>query len=271
MDILAIIVSLIGVGVAAAQLWTTFPKRQLAYDVTAVPLMTESATNVDKLEVMYDLKPVAQPYLATFTLASIGRSDIPEESFSGGKPLLFDFGVPVIAAVGTPATEPRQEAEVRIRDESFLAVDPVLLPKTLFLRITFLTDGAPQPHAAHRLTDVPVLSANDLREKYFPLRSKSKRTFKWVAYLSLGAFFAAAIGVQMVPSLGSLNTPGSGADYIARQAGLIALLVTALVGAGVWVLNAAISWRLRPLAVLDRQPQGRAMAGSAVRQGQADT
>lgn len=212
--------------------------------------MTSSATSVDKLEVTYDSKPVDQPYLATFTLASCGRADIAQESFSGNKPLLFEMGVPVLAHVGG-LSEPQQDVVIQI-NETKLAIEPTLIPKSFYLRSTFLLDGTPEPHAFHRLTDIPILSAKALREKYLPLQAKVNKWMKRVGILAAIVFFGAGMAVQMIPGLGTLTTKGSEADRILTQVLYGCLTFSGLAGIAAVILTSAISLRLRPLSVVAR-------------------
>ncbi len=212
--------------------------------------MTSDTASVDKLEVLYDSRPVAQSYLATFTLASCGRADIARESFSGNKPLLFDMGVPVLAHVGG-SSKPHQEVTIQI-DETKLAIEPTLIPKSFYLRSTFLLYGAPEPHAFHRLTDIPILSAKALREKYQPLQAKVNKTMKRLAILAATVLFAAGMGVQMFPALGNLTTRGSEADRILTQVFFGCFAFIGLAGTAALVLTAAITLRLRPLSAVAR-------------------
>ncbi|TFD61188.1 hypothetical protein E3T43_00920 [Cryobacterium sp. Hh7] len=151
-----ITLAVIGLGVAITSIlyarstyFRQFPKRSLVYGLSVSRLMN---LHDDKLIITYDGRVVEQPYIATFTLRSQSRADIPSIMFDAQRSLSFDFTDEIVGVA--------KEQRSRFRGElagTKLVFPPQLLRKNDQFKIDLIFDGSPPSLlVANPLIDVAV-------------------------------------------------------------------------------------------------------------------
>lgn len=169
------------------------PRREFSYTVEASPLMSTQVQGLDKLKVAFAGVPLSHPYLVTLRIGSTGRADISSSSFDGGKPVLFDLKVPVLAQLNHIASSDTVGARLTFGEgDTAIALQPTLLPKGYTIRASYLCDGLPDLASRIELADITI------RNQFRPPVSSSKR-LEWLATVAGGAT-AAVVG-----SFGAFN------------------------------------------------------------------
>jgi hypothetical protein len=119
------------------------PSRVLTYDTpVATPLISDQWHGIPgELQVTLDERPIGEPYLVVLRIDNKSRRDIRSSDFDQGRPLVADFGVPLIGAswdgTATIALESVRPGEAEI------SVGPALIPGGQGLRLILITDGEP--------------------------------------------------------------------------------------------------------------------------------
>jgi hypothetical protein len=125
--------------------------------VEASPLVSTQVQGLDKLSVAFDGAPLSHPYLVTVRIGSTGRADISSSSFDGGKPVLFDVRVPVLAQLGHWSSSDTVGARLTFAEgDSAVALQPSLLPKGHLMRAAYLCDGEPDVVPRIELADISI-------------------------------------------------------------------------------------------------------------------
>ncbi len=219
-----------------------FPTQQIMFDVTAVPLMTSDAVGVEKLKVLYEDDIVALPFLVTVIFASAGTSDIPSDRFNG--PMELRLEVPILGPVGSPKGHAHEDVLVAI-EETKLVVAPVPIPKKFVVQLQYLCDGSPTPKALHRLQNIDILSAQELRAKFSALAKRYEKALARAEAILGAILVGSLITSAVVPGWemsGHGGTPGNALSWIAAVAFLLALLGVLVFG----LFEAKRAWAMRP-------------------------
>lgn len=128
-----------------------FPKRSLTYAVTSSPLLN---ARTDSLKVLLDKVELKEPYLVYLDVACRSRADISSAAFDAGRPLVFDFGRPVLGGTEADASMKHEANGSQIRFQ------PQLLRRRAAVKVLFVTEGKPDGVAVDSpLVDIPVASA----------------------------------------------------------------------------------------------------------------
>lgn len=152
--ILAVAIAVIAIPITV---WAAFrsanPKRRVHVwlsDVT--PLLNRRAQD---LELRHSGQVLAEPRLATVTLAVRSTKDIPPDSFTG--PIVLDLGTPIVALLSSEARTKRvglREPAITVAGQT-LEIAPSLLARDHAITVSVLVDSPPSLEPAQiALTDV---------------------------------------------------------------------------------------------------------------------
>lgn len=130
-------------------------RRKVTYAVSFTSLLSDAAprTAGGPIQVTFDGRPIEDPHLLTLRVDMRGPRDISNSDFNGGKPLVFHFGVPLIAPVGE--TIGVEDGDLNIAAGSF-SIGPRLIRKGMVARIQIIADGIPEITMSSSLIDVDV-------------------------------------------------------------------------------------------------------------------
>jgi len=172
--IVAIVLGLGAIGATIFVYRKQSPRREFTYSVEASPLVSTQVRGLDKLSVAFDGVPLSHPYLVTVNVASTGRADIASSSFDGGKPILFDLNVPVLAQLGHKTSTDTVGARLRFAEgDTAIALDPSLLPKRYRIRAAYLCDG--EPHVVPRIELADISIREESRPTVYRAVARSQR------------------------------------------------------------------------------------------------
>lgn len=151
-------------GVVTIALWRLgIPRRLLIYTTESTSLLLASDLTVkaaSDIKVTLRDKVVNDPYLVTLTVDSRSRRDIRASDFDDGKPLLFHIGAPIVAAsrsLGKGQRPPNLTRTGVSADLSqILRIDPALIRRGQWFRLTLLTEGEPSVTHESPIADVTV-------------------------------------------------------------------------------------------------------------------
>jgi hypothetical protein len=191
------------------------PKRQLEYQWTQTQLLASESLGTaepDSVTVAYKEMPIADPYVFTLTVRSLGRKDIRSSDFDGDRPLVFDIGAEVKAVLDS-----KVRGGVLTGLTRSVQLSPGLFRPGNVFSFTALTEG-PATVACHSpIVDVEVKWHE---EPYHPLQIRISSTrgggvilvllwLSWAvaAYLSLVPVRRSGLAMGIVLGLYTLLYP----------------------------------------------------------------
>ncbi|NKX54249.1 hypothetical protein [Arthrobacter mobilis] len=249
------VATILGVLVTIILYWKAHPKRQLTYRVSGVPLMTSEVPGLDKLSVKYEGQPLDKPYLATLTLRSLGRADIPTSSFDGGNPIRLDLGTWIVGTLGPGEGHAARGTKVRIEEgpkPSVIEIGPCQLKRDFYLRLSFLCDGEPAPDPENSLSDIAMVNVDDISSRLTARREWWQHAFAITAILFLGnlalIYAFLMLGIYW----------GFDQNFMLRVAVILNYVIpfTALAMIITGVMSWSAFFRLRLVSAHDKVPEG---------------
>lgn len=211
----------------------THPIRQLRYTLRAEKMVVGGAAMANLVTVEVDGVPLRDPHLVTIDIWSTGRADISSAAFDAGRPIIIEFGTPVLNAAYPQAEGVDPVLFVRNpSDKNQLLLPPTLLSRDMTSSVDVLIEGVPSFRLTNPLIDIEIREAK-VEEAVSPVMSTRKRARFSMLRLSVwtsGAgfvFFATGLGVSFAdPGIGSaLGIPG----MLVFALGVCAVIVTAVI------------------------------------------
>jgi len=140
------------------------PHRRLVYTVEAASLLLTGglpSRSSGEIKVTIRDQIVADPYLAILAVESRSRKAVRPGDFEQGKPLLFHIGVPIVAAsrlsLGKGQDAPGMGAMGDLgHPVQTVRIQPALIRKGRWFRLSLLTDGPPDLTHENPLADITV-------------------------------------------------------------------------------------------------------------------
>jgi hypothetical protein len=133
------------------------PRRLLTYSMPVTsPLLSQYSRRFMRaeLKVTVGTTLMKDPYVVILRMGNRSRRDIRSRDFDQDKPIVFDLGAEILA-VGGPrsGTDP---PETLTFEDTKISYGPALIHGGQNLRLTILTDGAPNLKCEHHLVNVIV-------------------------------------------------------------------------------------------------------------------
>lgn len=163
-----------------AALWAIYlqrpPRLRLQYHIEDRPAFPGLRRQDESVEFELNDREAKDPHQVRLLLRPDGRRDIRSEHFDGQE-LTLHLGAPIVALLD----------EINLEDESVtvnskaksISIAPQLLKSGLFVSVTVVVDGKPEPKLIARLADVEVESF-DLEE----VSSKHRLSRKFIAAMT---------------------------------------------------------------------------------------
>lgn len=152
-------------GVPGFVLWWNRRKRLLVYTAESASLLLTNeleSSGAGDIEISLRGRAVDDPYLVSLTIACHSHRDIRETDF-GGKPLVFHFGVPIIAAKFGPDNQNPPEHRLHLvppgsygPPSDMVEIEPSLIRKGRWCRLHLITEGGPDVKHINPIADVTV-------------------------------------------------------------------------------------------------------------------
>lgn len=142
------------------------PKRQLEYQWTETQLLASESLGTAEpgsVTVAYKEMPIADPYVVTLTVRSLGRKDIRSSDFDGDRPLVFDLGTEIKALLDSKV----RSSALTVLRPSVVQLSPGLIRRGNVLRLSALTEGPADVTCRSPIADVEVREHD---EPYRPLQ-----------------------------------------------------------------------------------------------------
>lgn len=145
--------------------WLGTRKRLLVYTAESASLLLTNELKSNgggDIEVRIGGRSVDNPYLVTLTISCHSRKDIRDTDF-GGRPLLFHFGVPVVAAAMPFTFEKQDRPELRLHlvpadsygpQSDLIQIIPSLIRGGRWCRLRLITEGEPDITDKNPIADV---------------------------------------------------------------------------------------------------------------------
>jgi hypothetical protein len=143
------------------------------------------------LQVAFRGEPVLAPYLAALAVECKSRRDLADEDFYRQKPLVFDFGAPIVTVLFIDPSRTGIPAGNLATDGSKLRVGPCLIHPGPVLSIEVLTEGAPKLKCDG--DDNPLINI-EVRDRIAEIHRARRRQRRLLAGLTL----VATIGFSVV-------------------------------------------------------------------------
>lgn len=144
------------------------PERELRYRAGATRVLQTMPSESSPLTIRLGDQAVGDPHSVTFELWSTGRADIATSVFDSGRPLLVSLGASILP--GTLRVIESQPVRVSIEQVSaeHLSIKPQLLPKTLRVALSAMTDASPTVTVENPLIDVSVIGSGTIQQEPAP-------------------------------------------------------------------------------------------------------
>lgn len=163
---LSVAVAIVSGAVPILLWWLGTRKRFLVYAAESASLLLTNeleSSGAGDIDLSLGGRSVDNPYLVTLTIACHSRKDIRETDF-GGRPLLFHFGAPVVAARPFPfGKQDRPELRLHLVPASshgpqsdMIQIMPSLIRKGRWCRLRVITEGEPNITEKNPIADVAV-------------------------------------------------------------------------------------------------------------------
>lgn len=199
------------------------PRSELVWQLSVVKLLAE---NLDyqmarNLEITYGDETLNDPHLASLLVVSRSQKDIASDRFDAEKPLIFNLGVPIVAAVGSPSGSAVAENYLTLeKNAGLVKIAPHLIRSGHVLFVELLTDRPPVLRVDRNpLKDAVIhqwgvndrLTVRARRRARFPLGSP------WSTAVA-GAVVAAAIIATILSQIPSSHSSEGGSPQAPRVA-----------------------------------------------------
>jgi hypothetical protein len=158
------------------------PKRRLLIIAQPATPLLQRIDHGARISIEYDQLPVGSPHTTVLGVRSTGRNAITTAHFDQGRPIVVDFGVPVIDVL-------ELSGSVTVRsDGTRVLIGPDLIRPTEVIEAHLLTDGSP----TLRVSETPVVDhLIDTKVEYVRPGQMPKQKQRVQAALTAAALAAA--------------------------------------------------------------------------------
>jgi hypothetical protein len=174
---LTVAVVLLTVMLLGIAYWTatlTRARRVIHWEQSRFALLHRDSRIQAGLRMSWREEPIENPVLSTLRLTNVGRLDIGSASFDGGKPIVIDFGAPIVALI-EPSEAPTDLMPIRLAGNS-VQIGPGLLRRQEAVTIVTLNDGPGIATVTMPLENVKSREASAVQSGRYLARQTSRHT-----------------------------------------------------------------------------------------------
>lgn len=129
-------------------------RKLLIVEIQPTSLLRSASQSVSGIAVTHNGQVLQDPYLATVNLVNVGRHAISSDHFDRQRPIILDFGVPIIEVVRAGQVNADGGSIEHVVDGTKIRIGPDLLTSKSRFSIQSLTQGRPSlAPVEHHLID----------------------------------------------------------------------------------------------------------------------
>ena len=175
------------------------PRSELVQKLGVVKLLARDLKDAKSgnLKIIYKDSLLENPYLVSLLVESYSQKDIASTRFDAGKPLIFNFGVPIVTGLGTPSGSAAAESCLIIESTGLVKIAPHLIRKGCVIDVEVLTEGRPVLAIENPLVEVDIhqLGVDDRRT------IRNGKRIRSAVLVLVSTVLAAAIAIPLVAVL----------------------------------------------------------------------